>query len=421
MGRLDGHEIAIVLKGYPRLSETFIAQEIEGLERTGARIRLFSLRHPTDRHRHPVHDRIRASVTYLPEYLYQEPLRVLHAWWQVMRWPAYREAFRCWWRDFRRDPTANRGRRFGQALVLAAEMGERPELLYSHFLHTPCSVTRYAARLLGLPFAISAHAKDIYTIPSWEAAEKLDEAVFTVTCTAGNAEHLRRLSQVPERIHLVYHGLELSHFEPAAHASDAGTLRLLTVGRAVEKKGLDTIIAALALLPAGLDWRWDHVGGGELLPALKAEAERLGLSPRITWHGALPQPAILPLYRQADLFLLASRVTDSGDRDGLPNVLMEAASQAVPALATPVGAIPEFIEDGITGYLVESGNPAILAQRITALAAEPQALEQAGQAALERLRAEFAFDHCLQPLLQVLEDALQATGGAGRLDDVNAA
>ena len=114
--------VLFILKGYPRLSETFIAQEIRALEARGLDIRIVSLRHPTDRAVHPIHREIRAPVAYLPEYLYQEPLRVLRAWRHGRRLPGYRAARQAWLRDLRRDPTPNRVRRFGQALVLAREL-----------------------------------------------------------------------------------------------------------------------------------------------------------------------------------------------------------------------------------------------------------------------------------------------------------
>ena len=109
--------IAVVLKGYPRLSETFIAQELHALEQRGFSLALYSLRHPTERVAHPVHDEIKAPVTYLPEYLHDDPARVWRAWRRARRLPGYRDARAAWWRDLRRDPTRNRARRFGQALV----------------------------------------------------------------------------------------------------------------------------------------------------------------------------------------------------------------------------------------------------------------------------------------------------------------
>ena len=157
--------VAFVLKGYPRLSETFIAQEIAALERRGLEILIVSLRHPTDVRRHPVHGEIRASILYLPEYLLLEPLRVVRAWLRERKNARYKETRDLWLRDLRRDPTPNRIRRFGQALVLARELPADVRHLHAHFLHTPASVTRYAALLAGLPWSGSAHAEDIWTTP----------------------------------------------------------------------------------------------------------------------------------------------------------------------------------------------------------------------------------------------------------------
>ena len=137
--------VAFVLKGYPRLSETFIAQEIRALEKRGLDIRIISLRHPTDRRIHPVHEEIKASVTYLPEYLYKEPHRVLRGWLSARAKPGYNTAQRIWLRDLIRDATPNRVRRFGQAVVLARELPPEVRHLHAHFIHTPASVTRQFA------------------------------------------------------------------------------------------------------------------------------------------------------------------------------------------------------------------------------------------------------------------------------------
>ena len=186
--------VAFVLKGYPRLSEAFIAQEIAALERRGLDILIVSLRRPTEDRLHPVHREIRAAVHYLPEYLYREPLRVMRAWLTVRKSPAYAAARAQWLRDLARDPTPNRIRRFGQALVLAAELPCDVGRLHAHFLHTPASVARYAAILRELPWSGSAHAKDIWTTPEWEKREKLAACDWLVTCTRANHAHLAALA-----------------------------------------------------------------------------------------------------------------------------------------------------------------------------------------------------------------------------------
>ena len=153
-------KIVVVLKGYPRLSETFIAQELLELERAGLELNLFSLRRPTDKARHPIHAEIKAPVTYLPEYLHEEPLRVLRGWWRSRKKPGYRKALRTFWADFKRDFTRNRVRRFGQALVMANELPADTEWLYAHFIHTPGSVTYYTHIMTGIGWSCSAPAMD---------------------------------------------------------------------------------------------------------------------------------------------------------------------------------------------------------------------------------------------------------------------
>ena len=130
MAAVNSGRVAVVLKGYPRLSETFIAQEIAALEQRGLEILIVSLRHPTERRTHAVHAEIRAPKLYLPEYLFDEPRRVLSAWWHMRRWPTYREVRALWLRDLARDRTPNRIRRFGQALVLARELPNRIHTVY---------------------------------------------------------------------------------------------------------------------------------------------------------------------------------------------------------------------------------------------------------------------------------------------------
>jgi glycosyltransferase involved in cell wall biosynthesis len=398
--------VAFVLKGYPRLSETFIAQEIAELERLGLDIRIVALRHPTDKRRHPIHSLIRASVDYLPEYLWREPVRVLRAWWHVRRWPSYRQARRVWLADLRRDLTPNRVRRFGQALVLARELPQDVRRLHAHFLHTPASVVRYAAVLRGIKWTASAHAKDIWTTPQWELREKLASCEWLVTCTAANAAYLAPLAP-PGRVELAYHGLDLSRFALGAVQGSQRTgvevsdpVLILSVGRMVEKKGTDVLLEALACLPPQLHWQLIHVGGGPLGRALRKRAAALGLTQRIRWLGALPQDELLEEYRRADLFALACRIADDGDRDGLPNVLMEAQSQGLACVATDVSAVRELIEDGVNGLLVQAERPRQFALALERLVRSPDLRRALGQAGQARVASQFAMQPNIARLAQ---------------------
>ncbi|MGF1477153.1 MAG: glycosyltransferase family 4 protein [Geminicoccaceae bacterium] len=382
--------IALVLKGYPRLSETFIAQEIKALEDRGWRFVIVSLRHPTDTDRHPIHGEIKADVVYLPEYLHQEVGRVLRALIAVRRNTGFQTALRLWWHDFKRDRSRNRLRRFGQALVMAHEVLGKVDWIYAHFIHTPGSVARYGAALTGLPFSLSAHAKDIWTTPEWEKREKLAACAWTVTCTQAYADHLQELAP-PGRVSRVYHGLDLSRFPPWTRANPrpAEPFRILCVARAVAKKGLDTVLAALALLPASIDWSFIHIGGGDRR-ALQEQAANLGIASRIEWRGAQPASQVLEAYAQADLFVLASRIAADGDRDGLPNVLMEAMASELPVVATRVAAIPELVQDGVNGRLVSPDDPQALAAAISELALDPGLRTALGRAGRERVITSFS-------------------------------
>jgi glycosyltransferase involved in cell wall biosynthesis len=387
--------LAVLVKGWPRLSETFIAQELVALETAGHRFDIWSLRHPTDHTTHPLHDRVQARVRYLPEYLQDDPARVRRGQNGARRLPGYRAAHAIWCADYARDRSLNRLRRFDQACVLATELPAETQGLYAHFLHTPSSVARYAAVMRGLPWAFSAHAKDIWTSPDWEISEKLagdpSGAQFGATCTAVGAAHLRTLASDPSRIELIYHGLDLSRFPPALERPSRqphDPLQILSVGRLVEKKGFDRLIDALALLPSRIDWRWVHIGGGGLHTALVAQATAAGIADRIDWRGACDQPQVIASMRDADLFVLPSRIATDGDRDGLPNVLMEAASQRLPILSTAVSAIPEFIQSGVHGILSDD-TPEALAAAIADLADDPTRTERLADAALARLKADF--------------------------------
>jgi glycosyltransferase involved in cell wall biosynthesis len=392
-GPAPGPALAVVLKGYPRLSETFIAQELLALEQRGIAFDIWSLRAPHDSRRHPIHAQIGARLRYLPEYLHRAPLRVLRGFARAARLPGFRAALALWLSDLRRDPSRNRVRRFGQACVLATELPVETRCIYAHFLHTPASVARYSARMRGVVWGVSAHARDIWTSPDWEKAEKLADAAFAVTCTGTGAAHLRALAPDPGRVDLVYHGLDLGRFPaPPQRAARERPVRLLSVGRLVEKKGYDDLLAALATLPETLDWRFTHIGGGELGPRLKAEAARLGLAERIDWHGAQDQTAVIAAMRAADIFVLPSRIAADGDRDGLPNVLMEAASQQLPIVSTAVSAIPEFLPDPAYGLLVPPGDRQALAAAIARLAADPDLRASLAAKALARLAHRFGME-----------------------------
>ena len=403
-------KIVIVLKGYPRLSETFIAQELLGLEQAGFELALVALRRPTDKKRHPVHDEIRAPVLYLPEYLHDEPARVLSGLLAGLGRPGFWRALGAFAADLPREFTRNRFRRFGQALVLAREWPNGGEWLHAHFIHTPASATRYASLLLGIPWTCSAHAKDIWTSADWELREKLASARWTVTCTASGFAHLRGLADGRGKVQLSYHGLDLARFGAFAglrserDGSDPqAPVTVLSVGRAVEKKGYDVLLRALALLPADLNWRFEHIGGGELLDGLRTLAAELGITDRVSWRGGLAQDEVLAHYRQADIFALACRITADGDRDGLPNVLVEASSQGLVCISTNISGVPELLDDGDNGLVVPPDDPAAFAAALERAMRDPALRTRLGKAAEHKVRTQFDYHRSIRQLADLFE------------------
>lgn len=395
--------LAVVVKGYPRLSETFVAQELLALEQGGIDLEIWSLRRPTDGAVHELHRRIKAPLHYLPEYLRDEPWRVLKGLAAGVLRPGFWRTLWVFARDLWRDPTANRLRRLGQGLVLARELAGDISHLHVHFLHTPASAVRYACLISGRRFSFSAHAKDIWTTPDWEKREKIADSQWGVTCTLDGHRELARLAPAddPGRVSLVYHGLDLARFPapPLRNTAAGRPLQLVTVGRAVAKKGFDDLLDALALLSPSVDWRLVHVGSGDLRTALKAQAARLGLEDRVIWAGAMPQDGVIAALRAADVFILPCKEGEGGDRDGLPNVIMEAATQALPIISTRFAGVPEFVRDGVEGLLVPPGEPQALAGAIETLAGDSALRLSLGAAALDRVQTAFSFEAGVATLL----------------------
>ncbi|KZK83529.1 GDP-mannose-dependent alpha-(1-6)-phosphatidylinositol monomannoside mannosyltransferase [Pseudovibrio sp. Ad13] len=398
--------IAVVVKGYPRLSETFIAQEIYGLQERGVGQLIVALRHPYDPYVHDVHEKITSDVLYLTEYLKDDPPRVQKAMAWAKKQPAYAAARACFEKDLKHKKNAERFRRWGQACVMAHELPEDVIWIHTHYLHSPCSVARYAALLSGRRWSFSAHAKDIWTTERWEIETKLADAAWGVTCTKANLAYLRSLCKEPDKISLVYHGLDFCGFPEAPRpatlrdGTGADGVRIISVGRLVDKKGYDNLLRAFSKLPKDLNWHFTHIGGGELSCSLKDLGVQLGLNDRISWLGAQPRKLVLEEMENADIFALACRVSKSGDRDGLPNVMMEAQAMALPCVSTEVSALPEIIESNETGLLCPAEDISALSEALQLLITYPSERERIGTNAFESVHRRFS----ASPGLDFLEE-----------------
>ena len=404
--------VLIVVKGYPRLTETFISQEIMGLERRGLQIELVSLRRPTSSITHPIHAEIKAPIKYLPEYIHAEPVRAFNGWFKAQKLAGYSTAIQMFLQDFARDRTRNRVRRFLQACILASEVGPNIDKVYAHFLHAPASVARYASVMRELPFSLSAHAVDIWTSPDWELSEKINSAEWTTVCSKAGAAKLRSLAENPSKVFMLYHGLDLKRFKPRKLLvpENDGTpskppVKLISVGRTVQKKGFDVLLEALASMPDNLCWEWTHIGDGPHTKKLKNHAKSLGISDFIHWRGAQDSNKVIMALRQSDFFVLPCRRDDYGNQDGLPNVLMEAQSQGLAVASTNISAIPEFIIHSETGILVPPNDPFALREGLIRLITSPDLRFKFGKAGEERVRMHFDAEQNLDILAQLLSDS----------------
>lgn len=375
--------IAYILKGYPRISETFISNEILMLERLGFTMRLFSMRQPRENFSHASVKNIRARVDYLPtELLLDLPRLLAPNLFLAAKVPArYRQALALAGQRFRR----NRKIATVKHLLQAGYMTNRfllnePEIchLHGHFAHSPTSVTMFGSILSGLPFSFTAHAKDIYTSQPEQLREKIAMARFVVTCTQHNGEYLQAIAgNVATPIHCVYHGIDLQLFNgEAAKPAPRMPYQLFTVARLTEKKGLPTIYRALAVLrQKGLAFAHVLIGDGEDRAAIEALIAALGLDDCCTLLGTRTHDEVLARFRQSDVFVLGCEIAGNGDRDGIPNVLVESLAMGVPAVSTTVSAIPEILLHGKTGLTVPPADPEAMASGILAML-EDQGLRQ---------------------------------------------
>ena len=409
--------LGVLVKTYPKLSETFILEELLGLERLGFSLRLYALAPATDAITHPAVARVRAPLVRLPESIrgHARAFAARHA--QLLFGAPLRYFGAL-------GAAARRGRRglrdFARAGWLAGQLrDDGVEHLHTHFIATPADVAELVGRLAAMPFSISAHAKDIYLSDPADLRRKLLAARFTVTCTELNRQTLAAIA--PQAVvQRMYHGVDHALFHPAQRlvatthaptspaanpAVNPPTLPLiLSVGRLRAKKGLDTLIDACAVLrQRGQAFVCEIVGYGEEQARLEAQIERLGLGDCVRLPGKLAREQVIARYARAAVYVQPSRIAADGDRDGIPNVLLEAMAMGLPVVASNVSGIPELVGHGHNGLLVEPDQPEALADAIVQLLAQPQLCADLGGQARQTVTASFDNDRNLQRLCGLLE------------------
>ena len=358
--------IGYVLKMYPRFSETFILEEVLALERHGADLEIFSLRPPADGRFHENLSRVQAHVTYL-----DVPTRPVQMWDAMRRGHAVLgDALSS---ELPQLLSVDPGDA-AQAVELATRVVvHRIDHLHAHFGSIATTVARLAARLAGVTYSFTAHAKDIFhqDVDPADLHRKLADAAFVVTVSDYNLQFLRTTyGASADRVVRVYNGLDLETF------SVSKPLRrpplVVAVGRLVEKKGFDQLIDAVALMHHDGDpVRLEIVGTGAEEAKLRAQVAELGLTETVSFLGPLPQGKTREVVRGAAVLAAPCVIGADGNRDGLPTVLLEGLALGTPVVATPVTGIPEAVQDERTGLLVPSGDVPALADALARLARDP--------------------------------------------------
>lgn len=396
-------DLAVLVNGFPRLSETFVLQELLDLEQRGVRLIVFALSDPGEVVQQEALTRLRAPVEYVPETATLTRLRVTEA--RAVVWSRRGASCLTAVAGLVRSPDRTRGT-MRRAMMLARrllELGSPP--LYIHFAHKPGTIGRFAARIAGVQYALACHAKDIWGTPPEELRRKLRDAEVVMTCTRAGHVELERLAAGATPVRLTYHGVDVSSAAPRLPMS--GPPRILSVGRLVAKKGHDVVIHAAELLrDRGVEFTLRIAGEGVEWPRLQRLVHTLDLAGHVTFLGPLSPRELAAEWGSASAFAIGCRRLENGDRDGLPNVVMEAMVQGLPIVATTQAGIAEAIENECTGLLVSPEDPAALADALARVLSDHELAARLGEAARAAVRERF--DHRL--LLPAVSAALADAG-----------
>jgi len=384
--------LAYLLKKFPRLSETFILNELLAQERRGRELHVLSRRTPDDEPRHPELARLKAQVEVLPHYREIDPWDTLFS----EEWES-EEVFSRVGRTVREGKSWGHPR-FPSLMVEALYLLRRTSALGIDHIHThfatDSAVVALIVNLLGGPtFSITAHAKDIYreTVDYTLLSIMFQRASFVVTVCDANANYMRErlTAEAGARVHRLYNGIDLSAYTFNGGPREEG--HVVSIGRLVEKKGFFVLLdAARLLVDRGVPFRLTLVGDGEERERIAQRVVELDLSDRVTMTGPLDQGAVRELMSRATLLCLPCIVGNDGNRDALPTVLLEALAAGLPSISTPVTGIPEILDHGKAGVLVPESDPAATARAIEDLLGDAGRRGQISR--VGRARAEQLFD-----------------------------
>ena len=359
----DDIHMGYVLARYPVLSETFILRELLALQNRGVRLSIYTFDADTLRTPHDILDQITAPVIYLPSRHRRHMILRAFLYWAI-RHPRNVFTVLCG------SGSSEALRTCLGAMYLAYKAREDPpNHIHVHFISSPSAAAWTMARLLGINFSVTAHAHDIFLSSHTALQKRIKQAAWIRTISRFNRRILRSIAPSESwKIEVIRAGIDPVRFSYAPkEIKTAEPVHLVSVGRLVEIKGMDTLIDAVALL-SDIQWHLSIAGDGPLRSSLESYADTRGLSSRITWLGPQSEKAISRLLSRADIFILASKRDSAGNMDGIPVVLMEALSRGIPTISTDISGIPELLGGG-AGCIVPSRAPESIADAVRVLLA----------------------------------------------------
>lgn len=350
-------KIVIILSGFPRRSETFALNEVLELEARGMLAAIFATKAGDGATPQPGSEQL------------LERVQILKA-----------------------------GSPAEQAEMVVEHLdGQDITGVHGYFAHTPAEVAALVAKRLGVPYSFSAHALDTRKVPAATLAERAHNAACVIACNPDVAGEFR---QSGASIHLIPHGVDTQRFYPRPFPL-AKPVHLLAVGRLVEKKGFELLIAASARL--SFPFRLRILGEGPERVRLEAAIAAAGLTSRVELGGGITHAGLPLAYSSSHILVVPSILDKRGDRDGLPNVVLEAMASGRPVVASDIGAIRSAIRDGLTGILVPPGDTTALAGALELLANKPTLCSKLGQNGRECVERDFNLGECTNRLVNLLK------------------
>jgi glycosyltransferase involved in cell wall biosynthesis len=396
--------VVYIIGRFPALTMTFITREILEAKRTGADLVLVSIRRSPPFEMCPEVEALAGETRYLLPVVWPKFLASVVYYLATRPWVFVSTLIYLLSR-----PHPSLGARF-KTLIHFAEgvhaagliRGDKVDHIHAHFADRAATVALVASRLVDVEFSFTAHANDIYIAPEL-LTEKVEHAKFTTTCTAYNKSHLEKVTGHP--VELIYHGLDLEQLDdPCGETHPETAPLILSVGRLTEKKGFPVLLEACARLKQEeRSFRCEIVGDGPDLALLTQQIDTLGIGDRVALLGALSNAAVMQKYIEATIFTLPCVVAKNDDRDGIPNVMLEAMAHELPVVSTNVSGIPEVLHHEETGLMVESGQVDALTDALRRLLDDPEERQRLGENARDLVANRFDIRRNIGRLVELLE------------------